>query len=101
VNTSVCKSFSCPYWSDGIKAKGAGSLGGYGCSKYSVAGHCPVSQTKGVTDTQYELFINSQTMCPNQATVIALVIGHLVFKDIKDADKRRSLAAHIKLAKEG
>jgi hypothetical protein len=40
-------------------------------------------------------------MCPNQATVIALVIGHLVFKDIKDADKRRSLAAHIKLAKEG
>ena len=91
---SVCKSFSCPYWSDGKKSE-EGITGGYGCTMFSVASHCPVSQVKNVSSTEYELFAD-EGVSQNCQTMIALGISHLVFRDVESSESRKARANHIK-----
>jgi hypothetical protein len=79
---SICKTFPCPFFSEGVRS-GMGSIGGYGCQKFSVAGHCPVNSIKNVYDTQYELSLDQERSSQNDETVIALTISHLVFKNIQ------------------
>jgi hypothetical protein len=94
---SICKSFSCPYWSDGTRTN-EGITGGYGCTKFSTAMACPVSQVKGVSETQYELFAE-EGGSQNRDTMIALGIAHLVFREIEVSDERKARANQVKWSK--
>jgi hypothetical protein len=51
---NLCKEIQCKHWSDGRRDTG-GSLGGYGCRRYSTASNCPAAFIQGVTSTEYEL----------------------------------------------
>jgi hypothetical protein len=84
MNTSVCKSFNCPFWSNGTRSTPDAPIGGYGCKKFSVATHCIVSQVADVSATEYELFYDTAKASPNKETLIRLGIDYLVDQEIKE-----------------
>jgi hypothetical protein len=68
----------------------------HGCQRFGSALHCPVSQVKGVSATEYELLDDGGSQ--NRDTMIALGISHLVFKQIEEPKKRSVRARHIELS---
>jgi hypothetical protein len=95
---SVCRSFSCPFWSEGHRAEPGAPVGGYGCQLFGSALHCPVFQVKGVSATEYELFVDDGGS-QNRDTMIALGIAHLVFKKIEEPENRSARAIDLELSK--
>jgi hypothetical protein len=77
---SVCRTFKCPFFSEGQRAEIGAPIGGYGCQKFGCAAHCLVSQVTEVTATEYELF-TPEGKSPNNQTMIILGINHLVLED--------------------
>jgi len=45
--TNLCEHFNCPHYS--VKTS---------CSRYLVAGHCPVNEVKGIVSSQYFLSVD-------------------------------------------
>ena len=72
---SICKKY-CQHFSEGKRSQ-QGSIGGYGCQKYSVASHCQVDDVKGVAATQYELFVEEGELSPKRRDLIKIAVPEL------------------------
>jgi hypothetical protein len=81
MNASICKKFKCPFFSEGQRSSPDTPIGGYGCTRFSSATHCLVSQVADVTATEYELFYDKEKASPNRETMIELGIKYLVGKE--------------------
>ena len=75
---NVCKFLKCPYFSEGIKNRATGAIGGYGCRKYSTAYLCPVNSIKRVEATEYELGWDSEKVAPIHKESAAVVYDNFV-----------------------
>jgi len=51
-----------------------GGIGGYGCTKYSVAMMCIASEVNGVAATQYELTYDDQKGNENQRSLMSAAV---------------------------
>jgi hypothetical protein len=84
MNTSICKSFNCPFWSEGTRSTPGAPISNYGCKRFSVATHCLVSQVVDVSAKEYELFYDKSKASPNRETLIRLGLKYLVDQEIKE-----------------
>ena len=64
----------------GVKYEG-GITGGYGCRKYTSALHCAIGEIKGVSATEYELFIDQGVENGLKREITKLVIQSLGMPD--------------------
>jgi len=98
MNYSICLK-QCRWFSPGHKGED-GISGGYGCTKYSVASHCIVSQVNGVSASPYELVADEERQNELQRDLISMGIASLGVPDkweqksIDNAYKSRGLKSY-------